>query len=239
MNQRPIIELCCANIHSVVLAHEFDADAIELCCDLDHGGLTPSHALIQKARAVFRKEMAVFFRPRNGNFVYDALEKELILKDIEWAISEGIDTVVAGGMTVEASIDESFAIQLRTCSNLKKLSFHRAIDICKNPESQIQQLIDLKFDRILTSGCASKAAEGISTIRKWNQKFGTQIEFMAAGGIDHANARFILQESGLNRFHASVRINQISEKSIMDLGNEERADPEKVKKLFEVFGRLE
>ncbi len=235
MNQRPIIELCCANIHSVVLAHEFDADAIELCCDLDHGGLTPSHALIQKARAVFKKEMAVFFRPRNGNFVYDELEKELILKDIEWAISEGIDTVVAGGMTVEATLDEPFSVQLRKCSNLKKLSFHRAIDICKNPESQIQRLIDLKFDRILTSGCASK---GISTLRKWNQKFGTQIEFMAAGGINHANARFILQESGLNRFHASVRINQISEKSIMDIGNEERADPEKVKKLFEVFGRL-
>lgn len=237
MSQQPIIELCCANIHSVVLAHAFDADAIELCCDLDHGGLTPSHATIQKARAIFKKEMAVFFRPRNGHFIYDELEKELILKDIEWAISEGIDTIVAGGMTEEESIDESFANELRKCCNLKKLSFHRAIDLCKNPESQIQRLIDLKFDRILTSGSASHAVEGIFTLTKWNQTFGKQIEFMAAGGIDHTNAHKILNETGLNRFHASLRISQFGVKHIMDLGNEERADPEKVKKLFEVFGR--
>lgn len=238
MNQQPIIELCCANIHSVVLAHAFDADAIELCCDLDHGGLTPSHATIQKARAIFKKEMAVFFRPRNGHFIYDDLEKDLILKDIEWSISEGIDTIVAGGLTKDESIDESFAIQLRKSCNLKKLSFHRAIDICKNPESQIQRLIDLKFDRILTSGRAPKAFDGISILKNWNQVFGNKIEFMAVGGIDHTNALAILRETGLNRFHASVRLFQSEKESIMDLGNQERADPEKVKKLFEVFDRL-
>ena len=118
MNQQPIIELCCANIHSVVLAIEYDADAIELCIDLTHGGLTPSHAAIQTARSIFKKELAVFFRPRNGNFIYDALEKELILKDIEWAIAVGIDTIVAGGLNADDSIDEPFASQLRTlCKN--------------------------------------------------------------------------------------------------------------------------
>ena len=43
--------------------------------------------------------MAVFFRPRNGNFVYDEIEQEIILEDIQTAIDLGIDTIVAGGLT--------------------------------------------------------------------------------------------------------------------------------------------
>lgn len=238
MNQQPIIELCCANIHSVVLANEFDADAIELCCDLDHGGLTPSHACIQKARSIFKKEMAVFFRPRNGNFVYDELEQELILRDIEWSIAEGIDTIVAGGLREDNSLDELFASKLRRLCNTKTLSFHRAIDCCIEPEIQIQRLIDLKFDRILSSGTATQAENGIQYLKTWHLKFGNQIEIMAAGGIDHTNAIKILNETGLNRFHASLRKKNPSTISIMDLGENELADSEKLKKLFKAFGRL-
>lgn len=52
--------------------------------------------------------MAVFFRPRNGNFVYDEIEQEIILEDIQTAIDLGIDTIVAGGLTNTGNLDISF-----------------------------------------------------------------------------------------------------------------------------------
>lgn len=54
------IEICCADIHSVILAQKYNVDAIELCVDLQHGGLTPSIALIKKPEVSLK---------RNGSFL--------------------------------------------------------------------------------------------------------------------------------------------------------------------------
>ncbi|MBK6543862.1 MAG: copper homeostasis protein CutC [Saprospiraceae bacterium] len=226
------IEICCADIHSVILAQKYNVDAIELCVDLHHGGLTPSIALIKKARSIFKKEMAVFFRPRNGNFVYDEIEQEIILEDIQTAIDLGIDTIVAGGLTNTGNLDISFLKKLRAISQGKILSYHRAIDVAENPLNVLSQLIELNVDRLLSSGCASNAVNGIQTLKTWNQKFGDQIEIMAAGGIQAENIVDILNTTGLKRFHASLRQASNQIEGIMNLGCQEQADEALIQELI-------
>jgi copper homeostasis protein len=237
MDSKIIIEICCSDIHSVQLAESYGADAIELCIDLEHGGLTPSLAMIQKARKVFTKEMAVFFRPRNGDFVYDEFEKEIILTDIKHALDCGIDAIVSGGLTADGDFDLDFMKELIDSSMGITLSYHRAIDIAKNPISLLEQLIELQIDRVLSSGCATNAYDGIECLSNWNKLFGDKIQIMAAGGIDHKNVKNILDKTGLKRFHASLRNNVGSKNEIMDLGSSEVANEEKLRKLFDVFDR--
>ncbi len=232
-----VIEICCSDIHSVQLAESYGADAIELCIDLEHGGLTPSISMIQKARSIFPREMAVFFRPRNGDFTYDSMEKEILLNDIRTALNYGIDTIVAGGLTKEADLDINFMKHIIDVSMGTTLSFHRAIDISRDPIKILDQLIELQIDRVLSSGCATKAIDGIVNLSSWNKEYGDKIQFMAAGGIDHTNVKEILEKSGLKRFHASLRKNVSAKNDIMDLGSSECIDEEKLKKLMKVFDR--
>ncbi len=232
------IEICCSDIYSVELAQYYGADAIELCVDLSHGGLTPSTGMIRKSRQLFKKEMAVFFRPRNGNFVYSESEQKIILLDIQSALDSGVDTIVAGGLTKNHYLDVSFLEKIIDISQGSVIVFHRAIDIAVDPEPLIQHLIDLQIDRILSSGQTSSAFQGISTLRKWNETFGKHIQFMAGGGIDHSNVSEILSRTGIKRFHASLRKNQSVEKDkIMDLGTSEEIDEDKLNKLMQQFNR--
>ena len=238
MDSKIIIEICCADIHSVQLAETYGADAIELCIDLEHGGLTPSMAMIQKARKIFSKEMSVFFRPRNGDFIYDKLEKEIILNDIRHALDCGIETIVAGGLNQDSDLDLDFMKELIDVSMGITLSYHRAIDIAKDPIKVLEQLTELQIDRVLSSGYAANAYDGINNLMKWNKSFGDKIQIMAAGGIDHNNVKEIVEKTGLKRFHASLRNKVETKNNIMDLGSSERADEEKIRKLMEAFGKL-
>ncbi|MBK9108633.1 MAG: hypothetical protein IPM92_09785 [Saprospiraceae bacterium] len=43
-----VIELCCADIHSVQAAEIYKIPAIELCINLSCGGLTPGMAMVLK-----------------------------------------------------------------------------------------------------------------------------------------------------------------------------------------------
>ncbi len=237
MDSGIIIEICCSDIHSVMLAQQFNADAIELCVDLEYGGLTPSIAMIQKARNIFTKEMAVFFRPRNGDFNYDQSEKEIILNDIHNALDCGIDAIVAGGLNSTGDLDIDFMKELIDTSMGIPLVYHRAIDISRDPIEILNQLVNLQIDRVLTSGCAASAVNGIVNLSKWNTLFGDNIQIMAAGGIDHDNAKEILDKSGLKRFHASLRNKTQFNNTIMNLGCSEKADEDKLQKLMNVFGR--
>ena len=85
-----------------------------------------------------------------------------------------------------------------------RFTFHRAIDVCNNPFEIIETLIDLGFDKVLTSGCKPTAYEGIDMIKEFQTRFGDRINIMAGGGIKEDNIERILSATGINNCHASL-----------------------------------
>ncbi|MDE6575414.1 MAG: copper homeostasis protein CutC, partial [Muribaculaceae bacterium] len=67
------LEICCADINSVIAAKQGGAQRVELCTGLEEGGTTPSPALVEAAVAT-GMPVHVLIRPRGGDFVYSALE---------------------------------------------------------------------------------------------------------------------------------------------------------------------
>ena len=72
------IELCAASIEAIEIARKLNIDRIELCQDLEQGGLTPSAGLIQYAISK-DIETHVLIRPRAGGFHYSEKELDVIL----------------------------------------------------------------------------------------------------------------------------------------------------------------
>lgn len=82
------------------------------------------------------------------------------------------------------------------------LTFHRAFDVVINSNESIQQLIDLGFDCILSSGQQEKAVDGLDRLNLWNKQFGNDILIMPGSGINASNCK-LFQSSGFNAIHLS------------------------------------
>ena len=86
-----IVEVCACDIDSFSQALEANVDSIEICSNLEAGGITPSLAFIKKCSSMLEvgKQLHVLVRPRAGDFTYNQLEYEIMLEDIDLAINAG------------------------------------------------------------------------------------------------------------------------------------------------------
>ena len=154
-------EVCANGVESCLAAQAGGADRVELCAGIPEGGTTPSYGEIMVARRVLTTtRLHVIIRPRGGDFLYTPLELERMEADIEVARQLGADGIVIGCLHEDGTIDMEANRRLVEKAKGMSLTFHRAFDRCRDPFEALEQLIDLGFDRILTSGQQPKAIEG-------------------------------------------------------------------------------
>lgn len=217
------LEVCTGSIISVLHAAEGGAHRVELCSGLDEGGLTPSIGLIQAAMQVEGLQKNVLIRPRGGDFLYTELEQDIMVDDIFAARRAGADGVVVGALTADGNIDVEACQRFLDAARggyvdfaegdldeayilpPMSVTFHRAFDMCRDAEAALEILIQLGFDRVLTSGQRATAEEGIPCLKKMVEQAAGRIVIMPGCGVSPANAAHILQETGATEIHASAR----------------------------------
>lgn len=204
-----ILEVCAASLTSVCEAIAGGASRLELCSALGEGGVTPSAGFISSACMIARErgvKVHVLIRPRGGDFVYSPAEVRCMSEDIRVARQCGADGVVVGALLPDGSID------VNTCSRLvaeaagMPVTFHRAFDLCRAPHEALETLIRLGCDRLLTSGCAPSAMQGIGTLAALNRLASGRVVIMPGAGVTPGNAASILQTTGCSEIHASARV---------------------------------
>lgn len=201
---KTILEICAADIDSVVAAANGGADRVELCCALSEGGLTPSIGMIEEAKSASGIKVNVLIRPRSGDFLYSQAEIRTMIRDIAYCRRIGVNGVVCGALTSDGNIDKDACRRMAYMAGDLHKTFHRAFDMCRDPRHAVRDIIDLGFDRILTSGHAATAMEGADLIRDLQVEF-PEITFIAAGGITPDNAAEIVARTGVREIHASAK----------------------------------
>lgn len=199
------LEVCCADIESVLAAKTSGADRIELCSALEVGGVTPSHGMITEAIKIFGKGVFVLIRERPGDFIYSTLELEVMKKDISFAVEAGADGIVLGALTQEKEVDTAALYYLLEGVSDVEITFHRAFDEVKNPFKALEDIIKTGCKRILTSGLQAGAELGIPLIKELNDKANSRIIILPGAGVTFKNAEKILKETGCSEIHASAK----------------------------------
>ena len=200
------LEVCCGDMQSVLAAKEGGADRIELCQALEMDGLTPSAEMMAEAIGL-GIPVQVLIRPREGDFVYDEAEIETMLKEIRLAKRLGANGVVIGVLKPDGSIDEETIRRLVSEATGLSITFHRAFDVCSQPAEALEQIVSLGCHRLLTSGQAPSAEQGIPLIKKLVEQSGGRLIIMPGAGVNQENARRILSETGAHEIHGSLRRN--------------------------------
>ena len=212
-----IVEIACGNLESVISAHNAGADRIELCVALEVGGLTPSFGLIKKAISIFKKDVFVLIRPREGDFVYSNEELELMLDDIHLVKEMGVGGIVSGALLSNNKIDIEKTQLLLDASGHLPFTFHRAFDLIPDPISGMISLEELGVKRILTSGQKENALAGKELLKTLNERANV-ISILAGAGINPVNVVEIATYTGVNEVHLSAKHKKGSSASV-SMGN--------------------
>lgn len=200
-----ILEICAGSVESAIAARDGGAKRIELCAALEVGGVTPSAGVIAEARKVEGLVLNVIIRPRGGDFLYNEYEVACMEEDIRTCKRLGADGVVIGALTAEGDIDKDACKRLIDTADGMSVTFHRAFDMCRNPQEALEELISLGCDRVLTSGLASTAEAGIPLLKQLVEQAAGRIIIMPGCGVNSKNAAMILNATGAEEIHASAR----------------------------------
>ncbi|MBR8720353.1 Copper homeostasis protein CutC [Bacteroides pyogenes] len=199
-------EICANSVESCLAAQAGGAHRVELCAGIPEGGTTPSYGEISVARELLtHTRLHVIIRPRGGDFLYSPIEVRTMLKDIEAAHRLKADGVVFGCLTADGEIDLSVMRELMHASKGMSVTFHRAFDVCRNPQKAMEEIIELGCHRILTSGQQPSAEKGIPLLREMQQQAAGRIILLAGCGVNEGNIARIAKETGIQEFHFSAR----------------------------------
>lgn len=203
---RPQAELLCADLESVHVAVGVGADRIELCAAPDVGGLTPGAGLLAEAVMVAAGQLDVvaLVRPRVGGFVLRGSgELNTLVRDVRAARAAAVSGIAVGVLRADGELDEAAMRELVSAAEGLPVTLHRAIDLTPDPLVTLERAASLGVSRVLTSGRAATALEGVETIKALVGAAGARLEIIAAAGVRGGNAAEILRRTGAGALHGS------------------------------------
>jgi copper homeostasis protein len=199
-------EICVEGVDGAVAGEQGGGDRIELCASLVEGGITPSLGTVRATLGAVGVPVFAMVRPRGGDFLYSALEFASMLDDIAVMRDAGVAGVVFGCLTADGRVDEARTRALTERARPLGVTFHRAFDMTDDPSAALEALIRCGVDRVLTTGQALTALEGLATLRRLVEQAAGRIVVMACGGLRPDNIGTVVRETGVPELHFSTQI---------------------------------
>ena len=114
----------------------------------------------------------------------------------------GCNGIVSGILNNDNTIDIKRTNELVNLSRPLEFTFHRAFDIVSDPLGEIENLVEIRVDRVLTSGQKDKAIEGIELLKEIKNISKNRIKIMPGSGINKSN---IINFTSFNEVHGSFK----------------------------------
>jgi copper homeostasis protein len=199
-----LVEAAVETLESSLAAERAGADRIELCDNLSEGGTTPDGELVAAIVERVRLPVCVLIRPRAGDFVYSESEFDVMTRDIELTRTMGIAGLVTGALDSNGRVDVKRTRLLVKAAGGLPVTFHRAIDSAANLAVALDDAIEAGVSRVLTSGGALTAREGVKVIAALVLQTRQRVSIVAGGGIREHNVREVIARTGVHEVHGRL-----------------------------------
>ena len=199
-----LLEISVETPEGALAAERGGAQRIELCAELRVDGLTPGEELMRRVRESVWVAIFAMIRPRAGDFVYSAQELAHMRRDIAAAKRLGMDGVVLGVLTKGRQVDVERTRELVKVAQPLPVTFHRAFDDVGDMDAALEDVIETGAARILTSGGAPTAPQGLSVLAKLVAAAGTRITIVPGSGVNASNILEVARHSHAREFHSGL-----------------------------------
>jgi copper homeostasis protein len=199
-----LVEAAVETLESSLAAERAGADRIELCENLSDGGTTPDGELVAAIVERIRLPVFVLIRPRAGDFVYSESEFEVMIRDIELTRTMGIAGLVTGALDSNGRVAVKRTRLLVKAAGGLPVTFHRAIDSTADLAVALDEAIEAGVSRVLTSGGAPTAREGVKVIAALVIQARQRVSIVAGGGIREHNVREVIARTGVHEVHGRL-----------------------------------
>jgi len=125
----------------------------------------------------------------------------LLENTLEAARMLGADGIVVGPLSRDGRIHVDQLRVFKAAAAGLPLTFHRAFDLTRDREEALETLVQERVERVLTSGGAATAMEGVQELGNLVKRASGQIEIMAGGGVREETVQEIVHRSGVREVH--------------------------------------
>lgn len=205
------LEVCVDRVEDALLAIDAGATRIELNSALALDGLTPSLGSCRWLRQQTQLPIIAMLRPHAAGFYYTESEKVCLLEDCQALLDVGMDGIAFGAADLHGNLDWEILERVAAVCGEAEVVLHRVFDELEDPTATLVRLEGMGFQRILTSGGALTALEGLEALLALQNK--TAIEILPGSGIHCGNAREICLrmspcEHWRPQLHGSFRVGE-------------------------------
>lgn len=206
------IEIIATNLEDIKILNSTNIQRVELINNFDNGGFSPDLPLIQAISEISKIPVHVMLRPltSNLNFCYSSNEILMIIDILKFILeATKVAGIVFGALNNKLDLDNLLLEKIIQHKKNLKLTFHRAIDISKNPVNLYKKLLKYKeIDYVLTSGGAKTAIEGMEAINSMynlnpEQKY---CKIVPASGININNINYFIEHTQIKEFHIGTGV---------------------------------
>ena len=201
-----VLEICVDSVESAIASQAGGAQRIELCSDLNEGGITPSDGLIQAVRKHVGIDVFAMVRPRGGDSFYTPYEFDVMKADVLRMKELKADGIVIGLLDQNGQVDVPRTRELVQLASPMHVTFHRAFDMSADLDESLDRVIETGAHRILTSGGVQTVTQGAERVTRLIAAARGRIRIMVGGGVRQENIRKIALRTGATEFHCSLRI---------------------------------
>ena len=212
-----LLEVCVDTVGGLDSALRGGADRIELCAALAVGGLTPSVGLMDAA-AKAAVPVHALIRPRAGGFGYDGQEVAVMIADIQAARRAGLAGVVIGAALPDGRLDAKALCAMIAAAGPMAVTLNRVFDLVPDMTEAVDLAVSLRIGRILTSGGAVRAVDGLERLAAIHAHAAGRIGILPASGITAENVGEILARLPVGEVHASCSVAVLGDGSVERLG---------------------
>ena len=212
--QELILEACLETPEQADSAFLNGAHRVELCRNLESGGLSPLREMVRRCLEICELPLKVMVRPRPGNFVYSEEELTSMETEIDSLKKLPITGIVLGVLQDDRSINLEAVQRLSERADPLPVTFHKAIDETRDPLQEMKKLSRIQnIQSILSSGGAQNAETGAKMLKTMQQEFQSRFRMIAAGSITSENLLSLHHQIGFPEYHGRKIVGDLARSS--------------------------